>query len=130
MMSLVVEEIGLTCHQYKHDNYKMPKSKTPLMAVSRADLENQASSGDCKKVVLQASVALRESSPIKPEAKQSLEWGYMFGVEVIRMKVPIQLLLDELRQHKNRGKVKLPNDTKKLETLMSIILPGPFQLSS
>lgn len=52
MMSLVVEEIGLKCHQYKHDNYKKPKSKTPLMAVSRADLENQASSGDCKKVVL------------------------------------------------------------------------------
>lgn len=52
MMSSVVEEIGLKCHQYKHDNYKMPKSKIPLMAVSRADLENQASSRDCKKVVL------------------------------------------------------------------------------
>lgn len=52
MMSSLIKEIGLKYHPHKHDGYEMPKSKIHLMAVPTANLENQASSGDCKKVVL------------------------------------------------------------------------------
>lgn len=35
-----IKEIGIKCHQHKHDGYRMPKFKIHLMAVSRANLEN------------------------------------------------------------------------------------------
>lgn len=75
MMYSLIKEIELKCHQYKHDSYKMPNFTIYLTAVPRANLENQPSSGDYKKIVLEAIVAKTDSSTFKLEAKQSLEWG-------------------------------------------------------